>query len=139
DRPALRDIVFNDGDAKQALENIIHPEVRQKLLIEADKSESPYCLLIVPLLLEANMLDLVDRILVVDISEQMQIERLRQRDKLTEQQAQSILNGQASRADRLQIADDVIENLDDADSLQQKVELLHHFYCELAVKYNASC
>jgi len=138
-RPWLRDRIFTDNAAKHALEKILHPPVRRQLLAAADKSEAPYCILVVPLLVEAKMQDLVDRTLVVDISEQLQIQRLSQRDNLTEPQAQAMLNNQATRQQRLLAANDVIDNQADTNFLQQKVEQLHHFYNELALKYNLSC
>lgn len=138
-RPWLRDRIFNDQAAKHTLEKILHPSVRQELLGAADKSEAAYCILVVPLLVEANMVDLVDRTLVVDIPEQLQIQRLKQRDNLTEAQAQAMLNNQATRQQRLVAANDVIDNQTDTKLLQKKVEQLHHFYRELALKYNLSC
>lgn len=138
-RAWLRDRIFNDDAAKHALEKILHPSVRQQLLAAADKSEAAYCILVVPLLVEANMLDLVDRTLVVDIPEQLQMQRLKQRDNLTAAQAQAMLNNQATRQQRLMAANDIIDNQTDTKFLQKKVEQLHHFYRELALKYNLSC
>jgi len=138
-RSFLRDVVFNDAQAKLQLEKILHPEVRKRMLAAAEKCETAYCILVVPLLVEANMQDLVDRTLVIDIPDKTQLQRLMQRDNLTESQAQNIVNNQATRHKRLHIANDIIDNQTDIKSLRQKVEQLHHFYRELALKYNASC
>lgn len=138
-RSFLRELIFTDAAAKQAVEQIIHPNVRKQMLATAARSETPYCILVVPLLIEADMLDLVDRTLVVDIPEPLQLQRLCQRDGLTEQQARRMLDSQASRDERLQAADDIIDNQGDTDTLQKKVKQLHLFYRDLAEKYNASC
>ncbi|EEF78848.1 dephospho-CoA kinase [Methylophaga thiooxydans] len=138
-RALLRDLVFSDATAKHQLEKILHPEVREQMLALAETSETAYCIFVVPLLVEADMLDLVDRILVIDIPEATQLERLIKRDKLTKTQAQNILNNQATRQQRMQVANDLIDNQNDINSLKDKVEQLHHFYRELALKYNASC
>lgn len=138
-RPFLRELIFTDAAAKQAVEQIIHPNVRKQMLATAAISETPYCILVVPLLIEADMLALVDRTLVVDIPEPLQLQRLCQRDSLTEQQARRILDNQAPRDERLRAADDVIDNQGDTGTLQKKVKQLHFFYRDLAEKYNASC
>ncbi|WP_273150079.1 dephospho-CoA kinase [Methylophaga thiooxydans] len=138
-RALLRDLVFSDTTAKHQLEKILHPSVREQMLALAETSETAYCIFVVPLLVEADMLDLVDRILVIDIPEATQLERLIKRDKLTKSQAQNILNNQATRQQRMQVANDLIDNQNDINSLKDKVEELHHFYRELALKYNASC
>ncbi len=138
-RALLRDLVFSDTTAKHQLEKILHPSVREQMLALAETSETAYCIFVVPLLVEADMLDLVDRILVIDIPEATQLERLIKRDKLTKSQAQNILNNQATRQQRMQVANDLIDNQNDINSLKDKVEQLHHFYRELALKYNASC
>ncbi|KGM08112.1 Dephospho-CoA kinase [Methylophaga thiooxydans] len=138
-RALLRELVFSDTTAKHQLEKILHPEVRKQMLAAAEKCETAYCIFVVPLLVEADMLDLVDRILVIDIPEVTQLERLIKRDKLTKSQAQNILNNQATRQQRMQVANDLIDNQNDINLLKDKVEQLHHFYRELALKYNASC
>lgn len=138
-RALLRELVFSDTTAKHQLEKILHPEVRKQMLAAAEKCETAYCIFVVPLLVEADMLDLVDRILVIDIPEVTQLERLIKRDKLTKSQAQNILNNQATRQQRMQVANDLIDNQNDINLLKDKVEQLHHFYRELALKYNVSC
>ncbi len=138
-RALLRELVFSDATAKHQLEKILHPEVRKQMLAAAEKCETAYCIFVVPLLVEADMLDLVDRILVIDIPEVTQLERLIKRDKLTKSQAQNILNNQATRQQRMQVANDLIDNQNDINLLKDKVEQLHHFYRELALKYNVSC
>lgn len=135
-RAWLRSRIFSDSQAKQALENIIHPEVRRQLLAAADNCKTPYCLLSVPLLIEAQMLDLVDRILVVDVDEKTQLSRLLTRDGININEAHNMLENQCQRADRLSVADDIIDNSQSVSSLMPQVEQLHQRYLELAQNIN---
>lgn len=131
-RPWLRERIFNDDMAKKALEAIVHPAVRERILQRVQNINSAYCIISVPLLIEAQMQDLVDRTLLVDLLPETQLERLMQRDKVNQQQAQAMLNGQASREDRLQFADDIIDNNSDPKKLDSQIHLLHHQYMQLA-------
>lgn len=135
-RSWLRHHIFSDPEAKQALEAIIHPAVRKTLLKQSDNSTSPYCIIAVPLLIEAEMQALVDRILVVDLTPQQQLERLIQRDKLSNEQAQAMLDGQTSREHRLAFADDVIDNSQPVSALEEQVQRLHQHYLQLAAKHS---
>ncbi len=136
DRAWLRVQIFSDSSAKKALENIIHPQVRQQMLAAASTCDAPYCMLSIPLLVEAQMQDLVDRIVVVDADEATQLSRLMARDKITEAEAIRMLQSQCQRAQRLAVADDIIDNSQSMDSLRPQVEHLHQQYLEFAKKIN---
>jgi len=135
-RRLLREKIFHDKQAKKTLENILHPRIRQQLLTESSQCDSAYVLLVIPLLAEANMQDMVDRTLVVDSPEKMQISRLIERDKISKELAQAMLNNQLSRKARLAIANDIISNQNDKNALAEQVEELHKFYLKQAQSYN---
>ncbi|MGH8158692.1 MAG: dephospho-CoA kinase [Rhodanobacter sp.] len=133
DRPAMRQRVFADPKARQQLEAIIHPLVRQWLRDRALAERGPYCLLAIPLLAEnIEHYRWVDRVLLVDVPESVQLARLVARDGLDETLARRMLASQASRAKRLALADDVIENSGNEALLDQAVAELHHRYLALA-------
>jgi dephospho-CoA kinase len=133
DRPAMRQRVFADPSARKVLEAIIHPRVRQWLHERALAERGPYCLLAIPLLAE-NIAHYrwVDRVLLVDVPESVQITRLMARDGIDETLARRMLAKQASRAERLALADDVIENSGDESALDHAVAELHQRYLVLA-------
>lgn len=133
DRPTMRRRVFADASAKQALEAIVHPLVRLWLQQRALASHDPYCLLAIPLLAE-NIASYrwVDRILVVDAAASVQIARLTTRDGIDQALAQRMLAHQASRTERLALADDVIDNNGDEAALDAAVTALHQRYLALA-------
>ena len=131
-RAWLRQRIFTDTKAKQDLEAIIHPRVRQQMLDQAEQCRQPYCILSIPLLTEAAMQDLVDRVLVVDTAPARQIARLTARDGISNAQAQQMLSGQATPEQRLAIADDVIDNNGSAEALTPLVSQLHQQYLKLA-------
>lgn len=131
-RAWLRTRIFNDVEAKQALESIIHPEVRRQMLAAAAACESPYCILSVPLLVEAQMQDLVDRVVVVDVDEETQLSRLMLRDNISATEARKMLENQCLRAERLAIADDIIDNSDNLAALNPQLRQLHEMYLKLA-------
>ena len=132
DRAALRGLVFADADRRRLLEGILHPAIRQRMRALIDAIDAAYCLLGIPLLAEGPRHDLVDRILVVDCPEALQVERVRARDHLTEAEVIAIMRSQASRAMRLRIADDVILNEGDMTVLAGRVDELHELYTNLA-------
>ncbi|GGY15778.1 dephospho-CoA kinase [Rhodanobacter panaciterrae] len=133
DRPAMRRHVFSNPSAREALEAIIHPRVRQWLRERALAERGPYCLLAIPLLAE-NIAHYrwVDRVLLVDVPESVQMARLIARDGIDETLARRMLAQQASRAERLALADDVIENSGDESALDHAVAELHQRYLALA-------
>jgi dephospho-CoA kinase len=134
DRAAMRQRVFADPAARRTLEAIIHPRVRQRLHERALAERGPYCLLAIPLLVEnIEHYRWVDRVLLVDVPESVQIARLIARDGIDETLARRMLAHQASRAERLALADDVIENSGDEAALDTAVAELHRRYLTLAL------
>ena len=140
-RAALREKVFNHESEKQWLNQLLHPAIRHEMLQQLAAQDAPYCIFMVPLLIENKLTALCQRVLVVDVSEQTQMTRASQRDNNQLALIKNIVQSQVSRSERLQHADDVINN--DADlneslpQLKQKVLDLHHLYLQLAEKFNA--
>lgn len=132
DRAALRRLVFADPQARRDLEAITHPLIRAGMERRAVASGGPYLILMIPLLVEGGKLDRVDRILVVDCPEALQIRRVMVRDGITEDAARAMLAAQASREQRLAVAHDVVENTGDVAGLRDQVERLHGQYLRQA-------
>jgi dephospho-CoA kinase len=133
DRPALRELVFRDPSLRQALDAILHPLIRADMEREAMQAKGPYVVLAIPLLIEGGTArQRVDRVLVVDTDEALQMKRLQARDGSSEEQARAILAAQASRSARLAAADDVLPNLGSVADLRQAVDQLHAQYLHLA-------
>jgi dephospho-CoA kinase len=124
--------VFSDPKARADLEALTHPAIGAAMEARSAAAGGPYQILVIPLLVEKNLGSNVDRVLVVDCEEQLQIRRLRARDGGTIEQAQAILNAQAPRAVRLKAADDVIRNYADMSAIREQVASLHTRYLELA-------
>lgn len=131
-RAKLRDIIFTDGQAKQTLEAIMHPLIYQSIQDKLGRLDAAYCLIVIPLLFETEMTGLVDRVLVVDCPVEQQIRRVQERDKVTMEQIQAIIDSQVSRAVRLARADDVIDNTQTMDKLAEQVKKLHNLYILLS-------
>jgi dephospho-CoA kinase len=132
DRPALREIVFSDPKARADLEALTHPAIGAAMEARSAAAGGPYQILVIPLLVEKNLAAHVDRVLVVDCDEELQIRRLRDRDGSTPEQVQAILKAQAPRTARLKAADDVIHNDSDMSAVREQVATLHARYLELA-------
>ena len=132
DRPAMRALVFGDDEARRRLEAILHPRIGAATREQADAAGGPYQIIVVPLLLESSLRAFVNRVLVVDCEEETQVARLLSRDAESESQARRILAAQASRAERLAIADDVIANEGDLDDTREQVRRLHRRYLDEA-------
>lgn len=132
DRKKLATLVFHDAARRKRLEGILHPLIRAEILKAARAAESPYCLLVIPLLVESSMQDLADRVLVVDVSPETQIARTRERDGRGEEEIRAILRAQATREQRLAVADDVIVNDGDIERLNGQVDRLHGIYLQMA-------
>jgi dephospho-CoA kinase len=132
DRPALRNIVFSDPKARADLEALTHPAIGAAVEARSAIAGGPYQILVLPLLVEKNLGSQLDRVLVVDCDEELQIKRLQARDNSTLDQARAILNAQVSRAARLKAAQDVIKNDGDISGLRDQVTALHARYLELA-------
>lgn len=135
-RARMRHLVFADKAAKQRLEGILHPLIRAQMLAQAQTVGTfPYLLMVVPLLLEtASYHTLVQRILVVDCPEETQVARAMQRSGLSEGEVRAIMAQQFTRAQRLQCADDIIQNDTDMDALRQQVKQLHQRYLAFHTK-----
>ncbi len=136
DRRALRERIFSDPTARQALEAITHPRIRQILEARLADIQAPYAIVVIPLLLETGWIERFDRILVVDVPEALQQQRLMARDALSAEEAQQILRAQASREARLAAADDVITNSGDIAELDTQIEQLHGKFCQFASIYD---
>ena len=132
DRRRLRERVFADPVERRRLEALMHPAVYAAMRGRIAALDAPYCLLVIPLLVETGAQSRVHRVLVVDVDEATQRARTAARDGVSPEQVEAILASQASRAERLAAADDVIDNGGDRDALEARVEALHHRYLALA-------
>lgn len=138
DRAALRRRVFADASARKRLEAILHPRIREAVVRALDGLVAPYAVVVIPLLVETgHYQDLLDRVLVVDCPETLQIERVMARNGLSREEVESMLAAQATRAERLAVADDVITNTVGEESLTAAVEALHARYLGLAKETSA--
>ena len=132
-RAKLRECIFSEPSEKQWLNDLLHPLIRSEMQRQIALSTSEYTLLVVPLLVENKLQYLANRILVVDVLEQTQINRTMNRDKVNHQQVKAILASQASREERLAIADDIINNDQQNNDLDMKISLLHEKYLLLSL------
>jgi dephospho-CoA kinase len=132
DRGKLRQLVFAEPASRHRLEAILHPLIRNNIIQLVDSLQAPYCIVSIPLLLETGQTDLVDRILVIDIPEALQLSRTTARDGLTMDEIRPVLETQADRSTRLAAADDVISNAGSLEELAAKVLGLHQEYLSLS-------
>jgi len=132
DRAKMRDLVFSDPLQRIKLESLLHPLIRQEIQHQIERTESDYVILDIPLYAENKAENkahyVADRVLVVDVPESLQLSRLMQRDSLSENQAMQILKAQSSRAKRLELADDIIDNSGTMEQLSEAVKKLHNHY-----------
>lgn len=131
DRPALRKHIFADEQARRDLEAILHPRIGAETRRQVEAASGPYVLIVVPLLVGSPLAKFVDRIVVVDCNEELQLQRLLARDTETVGQARRMLSAQASREDRLAIADDVIKNNGGLIETRRQVGDLDRFFRRL--------
>ncbi|SEM92250.1 dephospho-CoA kinase [Pseudomonas sp. ok272] len=131
DRAALRKRVFEEPEQRRWLEALLHPLIGQEVAAHLARAESPYAILVSPLLVESGQHKMTQRVLVIDAPQSLQIERTLRRDQTSEAQVQAILKAQSSREERLRHADDVLVNDRDRAWLHSEVERLHHFYLTL--------
>lgn len=131
-RTKMRQAIFSDPDLKSRLEAILHPLIGKEVLRQVTQLDSPYCIIVIPLFAESSAYAWIDRVLVVDVIEEMQIERVMARDGISRDQARAILNAQAGRQDRLALADDILDNSGNLSELAEKVKALHQKYLSLA-------
>jgi dephospho-CoA kinase len=133
-REKLREIVFDNERFLRSLEKILHPRIRQEVERQLQSVGSEYAIVAIPLLLKKSDYDFIDRILVIDCEENIQIQRVIDRNGFSEELVRSIMSKQLSRQDRNQLSDDLIENNADIDSLHTKIEKLHLNYLSFARK-----
>ncbi len=135
DRARMRELVFAESARRIELESILHPLIAQEVLRQADQARGPYAVFVVPLLVESGRwLDRIDRLCVVDCEESTQIERVQARNGIALATIRKILDAQATRAQRLAVADDVIDNSKSITmtELENQVLVLHKAWCNLA-------
>lgn len=129
DRSRMRELVFSDLDAKQRLEAILHPRIRDAALAAAALATGPYVIFVVPLLIESGTWRArVTRVLAIDCPEELQVARVMARNGLTEAQVRAIMSTQVTRAERLAAADDIVANDGDINALRPQITRLHAQY-----------
>ncbi|WOT05463.1 dephospho-CoA kinase [Shewanella youngdeokensis] len=132
DRSALRERIFNSDKDRLWLNDLLHPLIRQNMLQQCKEVQSNYVIMVVPLLFENGLDRLVHRTLLVDIPPELQQQRTIARDAVSAKQVQNIIGSQATRADKLSKADDVIDNQGEISALKCKVNALHTLYLHLS-------
>ncbi len=130
-RAALREHIFAEPEQRQWLETLLHPLIRAEIVQFLNAAQSPYTILVSPLLIESGQYKMVERVLVVDVPSELQMARALQRDQVSEQQLRAIMQAQLSRDERLKHADDVLCNAADKAALEREVLRLHHYYLTL--------
>jgi dephospho-CoA kinase len=133
DRARMRALVFRDPQSKRRLERILHPRIRAESAVRIAAASSPYVVLVVPLLVEAGVnRTRYQRVVVVDCDEDVQVERVMRRSQLPSDEVRRIMASQVGRQERLDAADDVVDNSGEPDDLEPQVEALHRRYLVLA-------
>jgi dephospho-CoA kinase len=132
DRTLLRNAIFNDAVIKQKLEAILHPLVYEEIDNKIALFNAPYCIVCIPLLIETDALNKVDRVLLVDLPKELQLDRANKRDNVEKSEINKIIQTQVERKIRLEAADEIIKNDEDMDKLKTQVTNLHNFYTNLA-------
>ena len=132
DRYKLRDIIFNNDKARIKLENITHPIIFKNIDIQTSLINYPYCLVIIPLLIETKSVKYFDKVLLVDTLENIQFERVTKRDNISPTLLRKIIKTQATRSERLKYADDIIENNNEIGNLNEHINILHKKYLTLS-------
>ena len=135
DRTALRNIVFGDPESRKLLESILHPEIRRRMHEAASRTQSPYCLFSIPLLIETDQHTSYDRILVVEASEDRRRSWIQARSDLTQNEITAILSAQVSDEQRQRAADDLLMNDGGIDDLHARIERLHQTYLALSTAH----
>ena len=135
DRTTLRNIVFGDPDSRKLLESILHPEIRRRMNEAASRTQSPYCLFSIPLLIETSQHTSYDRILVVEASEDRRRSWIQARSDLTQSEITAILSAQVSDEQRRRAADDLLINDGGIDDLYARIDRLHQTYLALSTAH----
>ena len=128
DRAKLREIIFNNSEERVWVEKLLHPKIAEHIKDQLESSESPYCILVSPLLLETEQKSYCSFVLVVDVPEESQIARTAKRDGVSEEQVKNIISAQIDRKKRLEQADEIIINDGSMEDLKEKVMVLHTKY-----------
>lgn len=131
-RRLMRKIVFEDSKKRLILESILHPKIQNEVKNKISSLNGPYQIIVVPLLTKSPILKQVNRILIIDCDEKKQLKRLIKRDGISTKLASQIMSSQSDRKERLSIADDIILNDDDFDSLDSQIINLHRCYLDLS-------
>ncbi len=131
-RRRLRDIIFASHEERHWLETLTHPLILDMIRQRLETLQTPYCIIVIPLLIEVHLSDFVHRVLIVEASEKIQLKRVMERDHLTEEEAQKILAAQASSEQRRLHADDIIKNEGDLEELKKAVLKLHGLYLKIS-------
>lgn len=132
DRVKLARLTFSNGRLRKQLEDILHPRIHTEIRLQLQKLDSPYAIIVIPLLVETGQVAAYNRVLVVDCDEATQMSRVIQRDHRSEEQIKAIMEAQAKRPERVSWADDIIENNGTLQELEQKVAELHNVYLKMA-------
>ena len=135
DRAALRQLVFDNADARRWLEQLLHPQIGTWLTAQLNAAPGPYAILESPLLFESSQHRMIGRALLVDVPEDVQVTRAAARDGNSAEQIRAIMAAQMSRADRLERADDYIDNSGPPEALAAQVAALHQTYLALATEF----
>ncbi len=130
-RAKLREIIFKDEYQKAWLNNLLHPMIREQIVYQLNQATSHYVILVAPLLFENNLNKLCDRSLLIDVPVDTQIQRTTSRDNVSIEQVRNIIASQMSREDKLNIADDVLDNSLPLEHAFEKVDELHQYYITL--------
>ena len=127
-RRKMRDIIFQDDAERIWLEELLHPLIREEIILELKQATSDYVVFVSPLMIETSQKELTDRLLVVDVSVETQIARCTQRDNMNREQAEAIIQKQSSREEKLAVADEVVNNEGSLEALHQQLDKLHRKY-----------
>jgi len=131
DRKIIRDKVFANETDRKRLEGILHPAVYEEIAVQVKNINSKYCIISIPLLLETDASKTVDRILVIDVPRELQLDRAANRDKTNKSDIDAIIDSQISRKDRLSAADDIVDNKGNINDLRKRICDLHEFYLNI--------
>jgi len=131
DRKIIRDKIFTNEIDRKKLEHILHPAVYEEIAVQVENIDSRYCIISIPLLLETDASNTVDRILVIDVPRELQLERALNRDKTNKSDIDAIIDSQISRKDRLSAADDIVDNKGNINDLRKRICELHEFYSNI--------
>ena len=131
-RKLMRQIIFSEKDKKITLEKIMHPKIQNEVKLKIQSASGQYQIIVVPLLLQSPILDFVDRVLIIDCNEKIQINRLMNRDNISEELAKKMIENQSKREERLAIADDVILNEGRIEEIKHEVKKLNDFYIKIS-------